>query len=590
MVAANSPTMPPFPDSEARTAVARKLLWIALLLTVVAYVGTLRYEFVFDDDPQIVHNFLLRNWHSVPRFFTQHLWAQVAPEGKGNFYRPLFLLWFLLNYKLFHLQPLGWHVTTVAMHVLVTFLVYRLARRVLADDLAGAVAALLFGLHPTHIETVAWISGVSDSLLAAPFLGSLLCWLNFREQDAGSRRSAWLAASLLLGAVALLCKETAAVLPGVIAAGEFWLISGQRPLADRLRLAVATALPFAALDAWYLAVRKVVLTGVAFSITPLPLRTVLLTWPSLLWFYCRHLAWPLGLAAFYETPYISSPGLRSFWLPLLAVLAVVVGLWLASWKARSGVVAFCCCFMLLPLLPVLDITAFQYAEIAHDRYLYLPSIGLAMLLAYVVVRLRAGSGELLGMPAAAAAATLVLAGVLAAATATQNVQWANTLLLYARAVAIAPNNVHAIEPLAMEFLRRGDYESAAPLLERITRLVPGDWSTRFLLGHALYRLHRLPAAEQALLDAIALHPDNATQYYFLGLTRLELQRPTEAEPPLRRALQLLPAGRGFHEALAAVLLARGDRDGARAELQIEVRNDPQNQSAQKQLADLQPRP
>src|SRR5215467_14109744 len=97
--------MPPLSDPEARAAAARKLLWIALLLTAVAYIGTLRYEFVFDDVPQIVHNFLLRNWRSVPRFFTQHLWAQVAPEGKGTFYRPLFLLWFMLNYRVFHLNP-----------------------------------------------------------------------------------------------------------------------------------------------------------------------------------------------------------------------------------------------------------------------------------------------------------------------------------------------------------------------------------------------------------------------------------------------------------------------------------------------------
>src|SRR5216684_7840806 len=122
------------------------LLAVALLLTVVAYIGTLRFDFVFDDVPQIVENAQLRSWHSVPGFFSHHLWAEVAPNQTGNFYRPLFLFWLLLNFKLFGLHPVGWHTATIAMHALVTWLVFRLARRVLNDDVPASVAALLFGV------------------------------------------------------------------------------------------------------------------------------------------------------------------------------------------------------------------------------------------------------------------------------------------------------------------------------------------------------------------------------------------------------------------------------------------------------------
>src|ERR1700747_1602437 len=107
----------------------QRLALLALLVTGVTYAATLRFDFVFDDRPQIVENVFMRSWSSVPGFFTHQVWDTVVSGGIGNFYRPLFLVWFVLNYKLFGLNPVGWHFTTVAVHLLATYKVYRLASR-----------------------------------------------------------------------------------------------------------------------------------------------------------------------------------------------------------------------------------------------------------------------------------------------------------------------------------------------------------------------------------------------------------------------------------------------------------------------------
>ncbi len=558
----------------------RLLLAVALALTAIVYLDTLGFEFVFDDLPQIVNNAGIRSWSSVPGFFTHHVWQMVVSGASGNFYRPLFLVWLVINYKIFGLHPAGWHLTTLLVHLAATWLVFVLARRVLRSEFGGAVAALVFGLHPTHLETVSWISGVTDSLLTVFFVGAFVAWL--RARAAAERRLPWGLAALALFGLALLVKEPAVVLPGLVFAYE-WL---QGNPGERLGRALRNAAPFLAVTGAYLAVRAVILHGVAHAMTVMPWRTVVLTCPSLLWFYIVHLLWPFRIAEFYETPYVTAADGRSFYVPLLLTLAVCALLLLWWRRSRSPALAFSATWLVLPLLPALNIQTFQYAELAHDRYLYLSSAGFAMLVALAVERLRLGRTRFLGEPWPAVAAVLGMAIVLGIATATQNVQWTNTLLLYTRAFEVAPNNIHTVSPLSRELIRRGRMADALPLLERAAVLAPTDWEARFILADTCYLLGRYPEAERHLLEAIAIDPNSAAEYFFLGVSRLELRRPEQAEAPLRRAVAMLPQGKGMHQALARALAGQGKLDEARRELEAELRLDPQNQEAARQLQAL----
>jgi hypothetical protein len=181
---------------------------LACAIGFLAYVPTLGFQFVYDDKPQIIQNPAIRAWRYLPNYFTSHVWAELYPHVGSDYYRPVFLLWFRLNHAMFGVNPVGWHLTTVLCHVAATYLVFRLVRRLAASPWTAFSAATLFALHPVYIESVAWVSGVTDPLLAILLLGSFLAYMRFREGN----RWGWMGLALAFFVLGLLEKETAVVL------------------------------------------------------------------------------------------------------------------------------------------------------------------------------------------------------------------------------------------------------------------------------------------------------------------------------------------------------------------------------------------
>src|SRR5208282_4746289 len=149
-------------------------------VTVLAYLGTLSFGFVYDDKPTIVDNAVLRSWRFLAHYFIPQTSGDLAAPTSGNFYRPVTFLWMRLNFAIFGLHPAGWHFAMLAFHVLATYLVFVAAGKLTGSRRTGALAAVFFGLHPVHVENVAWLSSVNDLLMTALLLGSFLAYLNFR--------------------------------------------------------------------------------------------------------------------------------------------------------------------------------------------------------------------------------------------------------------------------------------------------------------------------------------------------------------------------------------------------------------------------
>jgi hypothetical protein len=198
----------------------RVMAAIVCLLTFLVYLKTLRFQFVHDDRGQILGNSSIRSWQAVPGYFTSHVWAAIAPTFLGNEYRPIFLLWLRINDAVFGERALGWHLTTVLVHVAATYCVLILAYKIVQEWPTAVLSALVFGLHPVHIEGVAWISGVPEPLMAGCLIPAYLCWVRACERSRGG--GFWSGASLVLYALALLTKETAVVLLMILFASQ-WL-------------------------------------------------------------------------------------------------------------------------------------------------------------------------------------------------------------------------------------------------------------------------------------------------------------------------------------------------------------------------------
>ncbi len=514
-----------------RRSSAVLVLGAVLAASFLVYLGTLQFEFVYDDLGQIVTNPAVQSWKYLPVYFRSNVWIQQLPVG--NYYRPLFLAWLLINHTLFGLHPAFWHLTTVLAHVGVTALVYGLAMRLTRDRRIALVAALLFGLHPVHLEAVAWISGVTEPLMALLLIPAFLSYLNWRERG---RRASWMMAALAFYALALLSKETSVVLPALVFVYE-WLYSPEAgKWGQRLRGALMAAAPFVVLTLAYLPARALALHGVAHKTVELGPKIALLTIPSVLWWYVRLLVAPVGLSVFYDTPYVTHISLRYVLLPLVGVvLAIGVLVW--WWrKTRSPLIAFASAWLLLPILPLLNLTLLPMGDFIHDRYLYLPSVGLSILLAMALAQL--DTRQVLGRPAGQAAA-LGLAAVMAFGTVAQSVPWANDLLLYYHGMAVAPNNDLPRNKLAASLVLHGMFNEGIRMYRVVLANDPDYWYANYRMGYAQYMTGHYSEAERYLARATELHgtPD---EFYYLGLAQEKLDKLDGAQAALEQAIKLDP--------------------------------------------------
>src|ERR1035437_2025204 len=190
------------------------LLPLLALTTLVVYSGSLFFDFVWDDWPQIVNSPIVRSWSNLPRAFGSDLWYHMARQQV--YYRPLFVAWSMLNYTLFGLRPWGWHLGAVLLHVGAVAAVFWLARRLGLEYWTAALAALIFALHRVHIEPVTWVSAASDTMVTMFAAMAFAAFLSGRDSERNSgrnfarkKRTAWWIASLALLACALLTKEMA---------------------------------------------------------------------------------------------------------------------------------------------------------------------------------------------------------------------------------------------------------------------------------------------------------------------------------------------------------------------------------------------
>ena len=304
-----------------------------------------------------------------------------------------------------------------------------------------------------------------------------------------------------------------------------------------------------------------VLGAFSHTLTLLPAKVWLLTLPSVMVFYFRLLVVPAGLSPFYDTPYIKTASFTGFFLPLLELFAI--GGMLVCWVLRqrkSGQVkasrqtAFFVCWMVILLVPALNLAALDMGEIAHDRYLYLPSIGFCALVAIGMKQ----AAEHLQVSAtfrrmAVASVAVVL---LRAAAIAQSAFWKDDLQLYKRGASIAQSNLDAQNNLANIYFENGDFEHGIATHQRILKVNPSFVDSYFNLGVAYYKLGDQTQAQSYLRQAISMRP-SPESYFYLGLAQFKTGDMASArEKSLRTAAQWGRQQPDFHAALG-----RRGRDG-----------------------------
>jgi hypothetical protein len=381
-------------------------------------------------------------------------------------------------------------------------------------------------------------------------------------------------------------KQTALVLP-VLLFAEWWLDpdAETQTLRGRFRMAVLGLLPYLYTSVFYLGMRVMALGGFTPHRSIWSWKMTLWTLPSVAWFYLRGLLWPTGFGLFYDLTAVMHPGWGNFVLPLIPVaLAVALLVWIAS---ASRAAAFAALLLVVPLLPVLYVRAFSPLDLVHNRYLYVPSAGLALLAALGLRWVVSHSSRAAGF-----SATAVVAVLLAVATLRESRPWKDDLTLSAHAMQIAPHSAIAQSFYGGSLYLAGRFSEALPYLQSS---MDNPWSedrheVLYSVGLCLMRMDAWSAAAVDFARVVELRPDYAQAHLMLGLAEAQLGNPEDAELQMREALRLRPRVtiqyQGYHYYLGALLEKKGDLKGALAEYQAEFEENPDLEGLPERIASL----
>lgn len=536
---------------------------VIVLATLAAYWPVFSAGFIWDDDAYVTENSLLTTadgWWRI--WFSAHHQSQ---------YFPLVYSTLRLEYALWGLKPLGYHLVNVLLHIGNALLVWHLLRRLAVP---GAwLAAAVFALHPVQVETVAWVTELKNTESTLFYLLAVLAWLNF---CAGKSRGDY-ALALGLHALALFAKTTACTLPAVLLLA-LWL-RGER--IDRRR--VLQVLPFLVmglamglLSVWW---EKHLDNYLPKYHLPGGLDRLLIATHAV-WFYTAKLLWPVDLTFSYPRWHINAGDPAQYaWLG--ACLLVAALLWFGRHRLGRGPVAAVFFFVavLSPMLGFIPLYTFYFSFVA-DHYQYLACLGLiagfAALAAQLPVKWPAWRGQL-----------QVLAGLLLLALAMLTFQqcraYASLETLWVDTLAKNPRSWLAHTNLGRLQAARQDFGEAETNYLAALEINPAEEEIHYNYGNLLARMGRLEAAVEQYQQAIHLLPNHAVFHGNLGVVLLQLHRPDAAITEDRQAIALDPDVMSYHYNLASALLAGHQTAEAVAELQRALQLAPDSAMVKRRL-------
>ncbi len=508
-----------------RTMLVYLLAAMLIAATFVVYMPCWHGDWLWDDNSLLLNNPILQTGGFAK------VWTPPGYLG----YWPLTYTAYWFEYQFWGLDPFGFHLGNIALHVVAARLVWRLLTVL---RLPGAFfAAAIFALHPVAVETVAWIAQLRGVLSVVLALASLLLFLGY-ERDKRRWRYALSLVAFLLSALA---KGDALTMPIVLLALAWWQ-RGRIDRRDILRVIpyVAIAAAMAGLEIWSQRVSgsASVRTDGFFSRFAIAGCAV--------WFYLRSLIWPATLIPIYPRWTVGSSDLISY-LPSLALIALLAVAWWRPTTWGRPVVMFLVCYvaLLLPVLGFVNITYMRYSLVA-DHWQYLAMI----------------------VPcAAAAAACVTAAGRWWRRPATQ-FGCAAVLLLLA-ALTVRQSEMY--------------FDQEIYYTETLARN-PDCWFAEVSLGFLL-NARNDPAGIKHFYAALRLNPDVPEPHACLAAALIDRGQFDAAMPQLSKALDIQPDYPGANANLAVIFANRGQFDLAIEHLQTEHRLHPEAEFVGRQLAE-----
>lgn len=549
-----------------------------LLVTACLYSGVRNFAFVLFDDPDYALAPQIR--HGV----TPEALKWAFTSGEAANWMPLTRLSHMLDYQFYGPASGPAHMTSVAIHIAASLMLFAFLRRATGAVWKSAFVAGVFAWHPLHVESVAWVAERKDVLCAFFWFLTLWLWVRYAERPGWAR---YLTA-LLTFCLGLMSKPMIVSLPLVLLLIDLWPL--RRPFSRKL---LFEKLPFAAIAAVGSAVTYVVQNGAGAvgktAAFPLALRfgNVLLSYATYFW----KTFWPARLAFWY--PY---PTTIDWWLALPCGAALLLVSWLAlsafrgpgwfvpGWLAPGwfapGWFATGWMWFVVTLIPVIGIV--QVGDQAHaDRYMYIPMVGLLVVLAWgaeAAVLRQPGAGRWIAAGAALCCAALL------PVTWFQIGTWRDNLALFQHATEVTSGNYLAYLNLGKTFEESpGGEDRAIACFRTALRIRPDYALAWYNLATIELRRDHLAEATADIGEALRLNPGYGEAQNNLGVILGKQGRWAEAVPRFEEAVYLSPKLTAARRNLGEALLKSGRPGEAVGDLEAAVTMEPDDAIARNML-------
>ena len=532
----------------------------------MVYIPALQNGFVnWDDNRYVYENRYIGSLDF--RFLKWSLSAVVA-----SLWHPLTMFSLALDHAIWGLNPSGFHLTNIIFHVINTVLVFILIIQLIGYGNPGEVnskkltvgitTAILFGIHPLHVESVAWISERKDVLSAFFFLSSILFYIKY----ASTKRRIFYAASFISFIMALMSKPMAVSLPLVLLILDYYPL---RRYESRYKRLILEKIPFFAGSVLFSLITiwaHVSYGGGIKTLESFPLTTRLFMAVRTMVFYLLKMILPFNIAPYYPYPKV----IRTFELEYLGAFALIA---IIVWSLKKRRLYFTVwLYYIVTLIPVIGILQVG-TQAAADRYTYLPSLG-----PFLLLGLSAGAAFEMCSGRSRAAFILslfIVTGLLMNKTVTQIAMWKDSITLWSSEIRLFPNTAE------IAYNNRGSaYDNKGKTLEAIKdytkaiEIKPGFAEAYLNRGTDYFSLGYYSQAIEDFNTSIKLNPKYFDSYYNRGITYNQLGRYQEAIRDYSMAVKFNPGNADAYSHRGYAYSKLKDDEGAVKDYTISIRLEP----------------
>ena len=582
----------------------KNFLFVLLIvsLSIIVYGNTFFNDFVWDDYVFILDKPEIKSFSNVPGFFLS--------DTDGT-YRPLRSVNYAVIYSIFKKNPFGYHLNALFFHIMISIVVYLIILKLVDTRNIAFIASLLFALHPIHTGRVANMTAGFDLLGIFLFLLFFYFYILFSKM----KKINYFIGSVIVFLIGLFASEEVATLPFVIILYE--LCFNRKNLFQNFKgKLIKFPTLFFAILAGYIVLRFFVLEIVGRSpeYESPGLIFTLFSMTKVVVGYIMLLIAPLNLKLFYEMPVSNT----LFELDIIISIFILALIMFFSIKFYQKIVFFSVGWFFITLIPFSNIL--PLVILMAERYLYLPSIGFCLLLAFVLNKVYNIDKKYI--KTGIIVFIVLLLSFYSFATINRNADWKDNLTLWTETVKDSPASSRAHDNLGFTYEHMEDYEGAIREFGKAIELNPDNFRALSNMGVALAKIKKYNKSIFYLEESLKINSYRYKTYNKLGLVYSEIGDYNSAITMQNKAIKLNPSfAKGYndlgmvfgyiggfnasiesfkmavkldyeyadaHFNLGVLLNFLDQEDKALEELRIAIRLDPDNEKYKKIIRNLQP--